>query len=435
MKWLRSIYRVGKGLYDILSGYLLVWVVIFAVFSLGLHWVLDLITTVLFDLSWVRAREQMDESYALGSPPVRTLLVLPFYALIWIFLGSSMKKVVAGVEIAFDRVAELWRALTGVNHTLRLVVEGGFSVAVTLLLIPFVVQPTLVSDASTQAAWGERLANLLDGTASVEIADSVVGGYRKFFAEPASGYAVIEKDWRRFASTVQPDGTNSWASGGGEGSLMDRWDPINWNASGGDRKRFAMTKAVMWVESAGRQFALSRTGCAGLMQFCAPTARSKRFRPIFGVGQVYTCRCRKGCSVDRQTQQNLEMGRYTDGVSFPCELTDGRFDPVKSIHAGSLYVDDLGKRFGYNPYLIYIGYNSGPRVAQKMWERIERNPRAGLAEISPHLEGVLQPFYGDKARLRAGSLLRIHLPKIAGAYQRYLETAPLLVSKKGAPPA
>ena len=50
-----------------------------------------------------------------------------------------------------------------------------------------------------------------------------------------------------------------------EGTLVLRLDP---------ETQAAFIKAFMWVESGGRQFAVSSTGCAGLMQFCPGTART-----------------------------------------------------------------------------------------------------------------------------------------------------------------
>ena len=86
---------------------------------------------------------------------------------------------------------------------------------------------------------------------------------------------------------------------------MDRWDPYLLEAAEGDRELFARTKAFMWVESGGRQFALSATGCAGLMQFCASTAQRRPFGGIFGVGAVSACGC-DDCSVPREVQIALE---------------------------------------------------------------------------------------------------------------------------------
>ena len=56
-----------------------------------------------------------------------------------------------------------------------------------------------------------------------------------------------------FAAELPPDG-------GDAQPMIDRWDEMIWEVAGGDATRFTQIKAVMWVESAGRQFAVSRTG-------------------------------------------------------------------------------------------------------------------------------------------------------------------------------
>jgi hypothetical protein len=50
-----------------------------------------------------------------------------------------------------------------------------FSAAVTLLLVPFLIQPTLVPRRLGARAWAARAANLADGSASAAVVESVIG--------------------------------------------------------------------------------------------------------------------------------------------------------------------------------------------------------------------------------------------------------------------
>ena len=110
---------------------------------------------------------------------------------------------------------------------------------------------------------------------------------------------------------------------------------------------------------------------------------------------------------------------------FPCDLTDARFDPGKSIRAGWLFIRRLERRFGGNIYLMYIGYNSGPAVAARLWAELEQDGAVTLEQIAPLLPGALQPYYGTGAPGRARSLAKVHLPRLARAFARY--SAPLFL--------
>jgi hypothetical protein len=160
------------------------------------------------------------------------------------------------------------------------------------------------------------------------------------------------------------------------------------------------------------------------MQFCAGTARQKPFRAIFGVGTVYTCRCRtRDCPPSRDVRRRLETGDRDTlrhlAADFPCDLTDTRFDPERALRAGDRYIRDLAADLGGNLYLIYIGYNSGPSIAREVYRRLGHDPDARLADIELHLTDVMRPVYGAGSSRRARSLLRTHLPKLARAFRRY----------------
>ncbi|MEZ4237837.1 MAG: lytic transglycosylase domain-containing protein [Myxococcota bacterium] len=183
----------------------------------------------------------------------------------------------------------------------------------------------------------------------------------------------------------------------------------------------ARTKAFMWVESGGRQFAVSATGCSGLMQFCASTAQRAPFHHIFGVGQVSACGCRD-CGVPREVQVALETDPEavrTHADRFPCPLTDARFDAERSIRAGVAFVRELGADVGDNLPLMYVGYNAGPAVSRGLYRQLGRRGDLSIAEIAPHLEPALRPYYGDRAAGRARGLVGVHLPKLVAAYERW----------------
>lgn len=168
---------------------------------------------------------------------------------------------------------------------------------------------------------------------------------------------------------------------------------------------------------------MSRTGCVGLMQFCARTAREGAFRDTFGLGQVYACDCRGGCRVPRERRVELESGDperlARQQEHFPCELTDARFDARKSIAAGWRYLGQLRGELGGNLALMYIGYNSGPHVARRLFEALGRRGDASLQRIARHLPAALRPYYGASAEARARGLARVHLPKLLAADALY----------------
>jgi hypothetical protein len=160
------------------------------------------------------------------------------------------------------------------------------------------------------------------------------------------------------------------------------------------------------------------------MQFCVSTARSEPYRSIYGVGEVYACGCGgTRCRIAKTVQRALETGGQSaleeHASAFPCDLSDARFNAEKAITAGATYVGRLSRRFGGNIYLMYIGYNSGPAIAKKVYKRLGKNADASIDDIAQHLTEVLTPYYGDKSPRRARSLLKIHLPKIQRAVKRF----------------
>jgi hypothetical protein len=439
MKLLTFAARVTKGLYDILATYLLAWILFFALTALGLHVGLEAVAHAAgvdsAEVWWRKLSLVLGESGVLW---FRLLVFGSLHATIVFLLRRPLQRAQRALEAGFDRASDLFRYLTRDKARLRVVGHTAFSILVTLLLVPFVLQPTLVPLSSTSGSlggqsWLERGANLADGTASRFVADSVVGLYRKLYTEPVEaqgGVSGAEVDAAQASPELpeppeHPDTTPAphiAPVASADQPLMDRWDDHIRRSAGPSPQKFARIKAFMWVESAGRQFAVSTTGCSGLMQFCAGTARSRPYRKVFGTGSVYTCSCDGPCQIDRQTRRALETG-VADPASlserFPCELTDARFDPARSIRAGALYVDRLAQRFGGNLYLMYIGYNSGPAVAAEVYKRLGRNGDATLDQIEVHLVAAMRPHYGKGSTRRARSLVKTHLPKIKRAYDRY----------------
>lgn len=428
MSLMRPLLRMIKGLYDLLATYLLAWVLLFALIALGFQALLHGVVCIVGDFDstetfWVWA----DRMLPLRATILRLVGFGLLHAAVYLLLRRRLSRIQDWIERRADAVLERFRRWSRTHPRGRLAAGTTFSLFVTLLLIPFVIQPTLVPLRFESRDWLDRGANLLDGSASASILESAVGLYRKLYAEPVitQGVTPEQYDDSMIAEPdpgPQPDDPRIPRSARPR-PLMDRWDPLILQVVAEDRHAFATVKAFIWVESAGQQFAVSRTGCAGLMQFCSRTARSGGFRRIFGLGQVYPCRCNGRCFVPRPVRRDLESGDALrleqHREAFVCDLTDARFDPRKSIAAGWLYIQQLQRQLGGNLLLTYIGYNSGPVVARRLWQRIGRRPDADVELIARHLEQALQPNFGAAARRRARGLVRVHLPKLQRAYLAY----------------
>jgi hypothetical protein len=404
-----------KNLYNTVASYLLAWVGFFALTAYGFYWLADLIT---FELGfytqgmfWQRASQITGFSPRLSRLP---LFLIAHIALIYVSrrlirrAQAQISRFVAYALTQFER-------LTQRGPKKRVFVEVLFTTTVSALLVAFVVQPTMVPFDNQLESWGARVANLLDGSASDAFVESTVGIVRAVVGHDVEAMSVSEADYDRAAPLTGPQ------------PVMDRWDPLLREATRGDLALFAQTKAFMWVESAGRQFALSHTACAGLMQFCLGTARTQPYRKIFGVGQVAACKCKGPCAVSKPVRRALETGGaralefFRD--TFPCDLGDARFNPRKAITAGAAFVHQLREAYGGNMYLMYIGYNSGPAVSRALYKRLGNNANASLKDIGQHLERALRRYYGKSAKQRARGLLKVHLPKVQRAEQRYLDAA------------
>jgi hypothetical protein len=337
---------------------------------------------------------------------VRLAVFVPLQVGTLVVLHDPLRR--ARAEL--DRViTPLWSAVRARSPTL--VREGAaivLLVGLLLLVVPLLLQPTMVPWRADRTTWLARSANWVDGRALARMVDGAVVLVRWWQARPVPGmYSVDPAD-------LDVRGLDA--------PLMARWDPILTEVTR-DREHFAQTKAFLYVESAGRQYAVSRTGCAGLMQFCVSTANRHPFRQIFGVGQVSACDCGgRPCTIPSALRDALETDRLAlqrHPGQFPCSPSDARFDGRKALTAGAAYTTELGEAVGGNLYLMYIGYNSGPAVAKRLWIAVGRNPNADLDDLRPHLATVLARWYGAKAPGRAQGLLDVHLPKLKRAYDHY----------------
>jgi hypothetical protein len=456
VNWFQALVRfialTTKRIYDILASYLLFWVVYFASVAVVFHVGLELLAAhfeTSTDLWWV----ELAAPFPATPDTARLATFIVLHGIVFLAVRRPLERIQPLFDHAITWCAGLFDRVTSDRLSLKLAGEAVFSVVVTALLVPFVLQPTLVPDLEGWEPWAERGANLVDGTASVALVESVIGLYRLGFVEAVvaergvTAEELANAETERNASST-PDHSTPVRDVGppqpATGALdmpapitvsteppkparpqpvMDRWDDTIMRAVDGDIERFAYVKAFMYVESAGRQYAVSRTGCAGLMQFCSGTARSHPFKQVFGTGQVYTCRCRNGCSIEPEVRVALESGIRDEveaqASSFPCQLTDARFDPDKAVRAGALYINRLYEDYGGNIQIMYIGYNSGPAVAKRVWRAIDGDADASLETIAQVLPDALRPYYGTSANVRARSLVEIHLPKIERARARY----------------
>ena len=420
---IRKLLRTLKGVYDLLAAYALAAVLLFALLALGFQLLLKLFVVVAAGFGstesfWLWVDRVLPSRPSLG---LRLILFGALHLGVLVLLRRRLVWLKARLERAADRGLRRYRRWCSRHRRGRAVTGGLFTVVVTLLLIPFVIQPTLVPLRFGGQAWVRRAANLFDGTASLASIESVVGLYRKVYARP-----VVSR------------GVSAAAFDARGGALMDRWDPLLREVVAGDPEAFARLKAVMWVESAGEQWAVSSTGCVGLMQFCERTARGRGFGRIFGVGQVYRCQCDDGCRVPRSVRLEMESGDRRrlerQRASFPCELTDARFDPKKSLAAGWLYLRELSGALSENLALMYIGYNSGPAAARKIHEAVGDRGDVDLETICRHLPAALRPHFGASAEPRARGLCTVHLPKLLRAYRSHRVRKPGTVSPRARPP-
>ncbi len=438
----RRLLAAFDGLYNQMLRHLIASLTAIAVFALMLH----ALTVVIGDVMGLEEAMSLwaHIAWKMQAPP---LLVRLLVSTLWqvlclvIFRGPIHRLAV----VARSDLASKWPGFVPLESeqpedasARSTAYEGvGLHIALAVLAVPVLAQPTIVPLDMGPMSTIERVTNTLDGTAVLASRESFNGFYHRFLKPDRLTYALrgttddgfertllmSEREDRAIeagdvlATLIAPDDQD-------DQPMMDRWDALIWEAAGNDPTRFAHIKAVMWVESAGRQFAVSRTGCMGLMQFCSGTARSAPFQTIFGRGEVFTCRCgRTSCRVERATQREMESGDASliarHSGDYPCDVQDARFDGRKSIFAGARYLADLDEELGGNLALMYIGYNSGPHVARRAVQMLGGRTDASLNEIGTVLTAAMKPYHGSRSARRARGLLERHLPKLMRAFERY----------------
>ena len=399
----RAIAHLLKGLYDLVATWILLPVLVMACAAWGLFELSTLFATFTGDETAMLLWRRVSIMTGLSLRTVRLGIFVPAQIVVLVMLWRPMSWARRGMERLGERFLPIQSWISRRVPALGIALGIVFSLLITTILVPFVLQPTLVPMSFSKEAWLDRVANLADGTASRATVDSVLSVYHHFTAPRTLSRYTLKK--------VRQERVG--------GPMMDRWDALIRDATTGP-EHFAQTKAFMWVESAGRQYAVSNTGCLGLMQFCVSTAQRRPFRGIFGAGAVTACGC-SACTLPRSFQDALETDPDAPlRPDFPCDPSDARFDAEKAIRAGAAYTQELSDQFGGNLYLMYIGYNSGPAVSRRLWKATGKDPNLDLKTLRTHLAPTLKRWYGSRATSRANGLLDTHLPKLHKAYTTYL---------------
>lgn len=138
-----------------------------------------------------------------------------------------------------------------------------------------------------------------------------------------------------------------------------RWDENIRDAIsrlGADLNVFPYVRGFISVESAGNPNAISSTKAVGLMQFTSIAAET--FNQQFGV--------EKGFSWN-STNPN-----------------DPRYDPLKSIDAGTKFINLLYSRHDGNPYVMYAAYNIGSGWAKNTFTPYlkQKYPNTQIRELT-----------------------------------------------------
>ena len=243
----RALFFLFKGLYDLFVTYLLGWVFLFAVVAFGLHHLADQVAAGLGfgqqKLMWIRLSDWF------GLAPHWTRLgVFAFgHVLFYVAMRKPIGLIKGLLERTSDDVGESFDQVQPKPSALKALGGLVFSIIVTVLVVPFVIQPTIVPLRMDMQSWAKRATNLVDGTASDAVVESAVGLYRKVYASRYDQGAVASKDDfdqvldAQNVETKGLDGPTPAPKPVGKQPMMDRWNPSIWEAVGGDPKGFAMT--------------------------------------------------------------------------------------------------------------------------------------------------------------------------------------------------
>jgi hypothetical protein len=110
--------------------------------------------------------------------------------------------------------------------------------------------------------------------------------------------------------------------------------------------------SVLAQESVGNPFAVSKSGCVGLFQFCYDTAYSDEFKDIFKSGKRVKC------------------------LEEPSEcVKDARMNPYQSIDAGVKYLKKLLKNYNGDLKLVLTAYNAGSAISNKCRDINDENKK------------------------------------------------------------
>ncbi len=202
------------------------------------------------------------------------------------------------------------------------------------------------------------------------------------------------------------------------GSGVDRWTPDIQAVCQGDTNCVALVKAFMRSESGGNPYAVSWSGCAGLMQFCYTTAEGM---DVFSPGPLQNC-CENYVRTPDRTVPNRCMTSQNH-----CKdqgYTDIRFHPQRNIYAGAsaLLRKQRDSRVRGNIYLLAVSYNAGMGIVPHVVTRLEgRTPTP--ENIEPIMLASLldHPNYQRWDRSKLEQKARNMVPYMRGIARRYAE--------------
>ena len=144
MKLLKVTLRTLKGLYDIFVSYLLAFIVPFAVYAFALHIISDVAAAYFEFTDAAEMWTHISKELGLHHVFIRLAVYLPFHVVAFWALQKPLVLFRRGLEKGFDYIVRSFHWLTTHFPWGRLTGELTFSVILTALFVPFIVQPTLV---------------------------------------------------------------------------------------------------------------------------------------------------------------------------------------------------------------------------------------------------------------------------------------------------
>jgi len=170
--------------------------------------------------------------------------------------------------------------------------------------------------------------------------------------------------------------------------IYDNYDNLINDYASAEGVSPALIKAVIKKESNFNQYAVSRTGALGLMQFTFDSA--KDYPGIFEI--VKPCQNKCYCGVQCTLQQAIN--------DCGCDKNDGRLDAVKSIRVG---VKEYGrlinyyKERGYRDYekFAIASYNGGQGVVRKAISDTPNDDKGNWDEVKKRITPELLSNFQD----------------------------------------